>query len=248
MEQWREKEKGATVGRLEKPSLACSKSEDLNLAMKNNHKPFLIGVKRGSVCACLGPDASVCDEIRAVCQAVCLCTVLHPVSPLEGALKQLSMSHSNNHWELVHESHKLMDQIFQPFLKAVTCQDAPDWGHGTSGRVRGAGTGRTGLGKRTSWESARRRHMMYRTGEVHLRPEAWNRHRLHQTANRILWSNVEQNTLAQHLSHLTLSQLRPCLPDSLWLFPLLSRQLHVYSSSMCTFFIFFYLYLTRQVS
>lgn len=94
-------------------------SEDLNLAMKNNHKPFLIGVKRGSVCVCLGPDASVCDEIRAVCQAVCLCTVLHPVSPLEGALKQLSMSHSNNHWELVHESHKLMDQIFQPFLKAL---------------------------------------------------------------------------------------------------------------------------------
>ncbi|XP_071272458.1 RUS family member 1 isoform X1 [Salvelinus alpinus] len=94
-------------------------SEDLNLAMKNNHKPFLIGVKRGSVCVCLGTDASVCDEIRAVCQAVCLCTVLHPVSPLEGALKQLSMSHSNNHWELVHESHKLMDQIFQPFLKAL---------------------------------------------------------------------------------------------------------------------------------
>uniref|UniRef100_A0A8C7DST9 RUS family member 1 n=1 Tax=Oncorhynchus kisutch TaxID=8019 RepID=A0A8C7DST9_ONCKI len=92
-------------------------SEDLNLAMKNNHKPFLIGVKRGSVCVCLGPDASVCDEIRAVCQAVCLCTVLHPVSPLEGALKQLSMSH--NHWELVHESHKLMDQIFHPFLKAL---------------------------------------------------------------------------------------------------------------------------------
>ncbi|XP_045576107.1 RUS family member 1 [Salmo salar] len=94
-------------------------SEDLNLAMKNNHGPFLIGVKRGSVCVCLGPDASVCDEIRAVCQAVCLCAVLHPVSPLEGALKQLSMSHSNNHWELVHESHKLMDQIFQPFLKAL---------------------------------------------------------------------------------------------------------------------------------
>uniref|UniRef100_A0A673VVK2 RUS family member 1 n=1 Tax=Salmo trutta TaxID=8032 RepID=A0A673VVK2_SALTR len=90
---------------------------DLNLAMKNNHKPFLIGVKRGSVCVCLGPDASVCDEIRAVCQAVCLCAVLHPVSPLEGALKQLSMSH--NHWELVHESHKLMDQIFQPFLKGL---------------------------------------------------------------------------------------------------------------------------------
>lgn len=94
-------------------------SEDLNLAMKNNHGPFLIGVKRGTVCVCLGPDASVCDEIRAVCQAVCLCAVLHPVSPLEGALKQLSMSHSNNHWELVHESHKLMDQIFQPFLKAL---------------------------------------------------------------------------------------------------------------------------------
>uniref|UniRef100_A0A8C7IK09 RUS family member 1 n=1 Tax=Oncorhynchus kisutch TaxID=8019 RepID=A0A8C7IK09_ONCKI len=101
--------------------------EPVFLGMFRRTVPIKLGVRLGeliytwcmssecSVCVCLGPDASVCDEIRAVCQAVCLCTVLHPVSPLEGALKQLSMSH--NHWELVHESHKLMDQIFQPFLK-----------------------------------------------------------------------------------------------------------------------------------
>ncbi|KAJ7989540.1 hypothetical protein DPEC_G00305600 [Dallia pectoralis] len=93
-------------------------SEELHMAMSSNQS-YLIGVKQGSVCVCLGPGASVRDEIRAVCQAVCLCTVLHPVSPLEGALKQLSMSHRNNHWELVNESHKLMDQIFHPFLDGV---------------------------------------------------------------------------------------------------------------------------------
>uniref|UniRef100_A0A6Q2Y9E1 RUS family member 1 n=1 Tax=Esox lucius TaxID=8010 RepID=A0A6Q2Y9E1_ESOLU len=93
--------------------------KELHMAILNNHESYLIGVKHGSVCVCLGPGASVCDEIRAVCQAVCLCTVLQPVSPLEGALKQLSMSHRKNHWELVYESHKLMDQIFHPFLEGV---------------------------------------------------------------------------------------------------------------------------------
>ncbi|KAL0993295.1 hypothetical protein UPYG_G00105790 [Umbra pygmaea] len=96
-----------------------STSEDLHMALKNNHESYLIGVKHGCVCVCLGPAASVCDEIRAVCQAVCLHTVLHPVSPLEGALQQLSTSHRNNDWELVYESHKLMDHIFPPFFKGL---------------------------------------------------------------------------------------------------------------------------------
>uniref|UniRef100_A0A8C7IHR7 RUS family member 1 n=1 Tax=Oncorhynchus kisutch TaxID=8019 RepID=A0A8C7IHR7_ONCKI len=80
-----------------------------------NHKePVFLGMFRRTVPIKLGVRLGELIY-TAVCQAVCLCTVLHPVSPLEGALKQLSMSH--NHWELVHESHKLMDQIFQPFLK-----------------------------------------------------------------------------------------------------------------------------------
>ncbi|XP_067089303.1 RUS1 family protein C16orf58 homolog [Osmerus mordax] len=95
--------------------------EDLQAAMKNSNRPFLIGVKHGCVCVCLGPEASVCDEIWAMCQALCISTVLRPVAPLEGALKQLAISHGEkkDHWDLVYESDKLMDQIFQPFLKGL---------------------------------------------------------------------------------------------------------------------------------
>ncbi|XP_046893676.1 RUS1 family protein C16orf58 homolog [Hypomesus transpacificus] len=98
-----------------------SSYEDLQAAMKNSNRPFLIGVKHGCVCVCLGPEASVCDEIWAMCQALCISTVLRPVAPLEGALKQLSISHGEkkDHWDLVYESDKLMDQIFQPFLKGL---------------------------------------------------------------------------------------------------------------------------------
>lgn len=44
----------------------------------------------GTVCVCLGSDASVHDEIMAACQALCLSTVLHNDASLAGALKQLS--------------------------------------------------------------------------------------------------------------------------------------------------------------
>lgn len=44
----------------------------------------------GTVCVCLGSDASVRDEIMAACQALCLRAVLHDVSSLGDALKQLS--------------------------------------------------------------------------------------------------------------------------------------------------------------
>lgn len=98
--------------------------EDLQRATKNNDKPFLLGVKHGCVCVCLGPKASVYDEIWAMCQAVCISTVLYPVVPLDGSLKKLAVLQSNNHWELVYESHKLIDEIFQPFLKSL---EAAGW-------------------------------------------------------------------------------------------------------------------------
>lgn len=44
----------------------------------------------GTVCVCLGSDASVHDEIMAACQALCLRIVLLHDSSLGGALKQLS--------------------------------------------------------------------------------------------------------------------------------------------------------------
>lgn len=52
----------------------------------------------GTVCVCLGSDASVHDEIMAACQALCLCNVLHNDSSLGGALRQLS-NIKGEHWD-----------------------------------------------------------------------------------------------------------------------------------------------------
>ncbi|XP_068435052.1 RUS family member 1 [Clinocottus analis] len=85
--------------------------EDLNLALKENNMPYLLGVRNGCVCVCLGPEASVQDEIRAMSQAVWLSSKLsHPPS---------RDSPAQSNWEMVHESHKMMDKIFNPFLKGV---------------------------------------------------------------------------------------------------------------------------------
>ncbi|XP_070837150.1 RUS family member 1 [Chaetodon trifascialis] len=93
--------------------------EEFNLALKKNNMPFLLGVKNGCVCVCLGPEASVHDEIRAMCQAVWLSSMLsHPTAGQPPAQQQ------QTHWELVHESHKLMDTVFNPFLKGV---EAAGW-------------------------------------------------------------------------------------------------------------------------
>uniref|UniRef100_A0A3P9D931 RUS family member 1 n=1 Tax=Maylandia zebra TaxID=106582 RepID=A0A3P9D931_9CICH len=71
----------------------------------------------GCVCVCLGPEASVSDEIRAMCQAVVLgnITVKLPLFFLEG------------HWEMVHKSHKLMDAIFNPLLKGDMILEIVEW-------------------------------------------------------------------------------------------------------------------------
>ncbi|KAK9977752.1 hypothetical protein ABG768_019549 [Culter alburnus] len=90
---------------------------ELQLALKNNSKPYLIGIKNGTVFVCLGSDVSVHDEIMAACQALCLRNVLLSDSSLGGALKQLS--NTKDPWELVSQSHKMIDQIFQTFLKEL---------------------------------------------------------------------------------------------------------------------------------
>ncbi|XP_049416807.1 RUS1 family protein C16orf58 homolog [Epinephelus fuscoguttatus] len=87
--------------------------EELNLALKENNMPYLLGVRNGCVCVCLGPEASVRDEIRAMCQAVWLSNKLSPPTQQQ-----------QSPWEIVHESHKLMDKIFNPFLKGV---EAAGW-------------------------------------------------------------------------------------------------------------------------
>lgn len=90
---------------------------ELQLALKNNSKPYLIGIKNGTVCVCLGSDASVRDEIMAACQALCLRAVLHDDSSLSGALKQLS--NTKDPWDLVSQSHKMINHIFHTFLKEL---------------------------------------------------------------------------------------------------------------------------------
>ncbi|KAG9264030.1 hypothetical protein AMEX_G22209 [Astyanax mexicanus] len=89
---------------------------ELQLALKNNTKSYLIGVQNRRVCVCLGADASVRDEIMAACQAVCISAVLHTPRQ-DGVLKQLCKTRDSQ--ELVSESQKLIDQIFQPFLTGL---------------------------------------------------------------------------------------------------------------------------------
>ncbi|XP_067472406.1 RUS1 family protein C16orf58 homolog isoform X2 [Thunnus thynnus] len=92
--------------------------EELNLALKNNNMPYLLGVRNGSVCVCLGPDASVRDEIRVMCQAVWLRSMLSSAASGEPPTQK------QGHWEMVHESHKMMETIFSQFLKGV---EAAGW-------------------------------------------------------------------------------------------------------------------------
>ncbi|KTG45066.1 hypothetical protein cypCar_00031044 [Cyprinus carpio] len=112
-------------------SIVLHRPGELQLALKNNSKPYLIGIKNGTLCVCLGSDASVRDEIMAACQALCLRAVLHDDSSLSGALKQLS--NTKDPWELVSQSHKMVNQIFQTFLKELdqakwhTDQTLLDW-------------------------------------------------------------------------------------------------------------------------
>ncbi|XP_011602569.2 RUS family member 1 [Takifugu rubripes] len=87
-------------------------SEELKFALKLSNKPFLLGVKNGGVCVCLGPEASVQDEIRVMCQALWLRRMLSS-QPSRGA------SAEQRHWDLVHESHNVIDNIFSPFLKGL---------------------------------------------------------------------------------------------------------------------------------
>ncbi|KAM9392767.1 RUS family member 1 isoform 1-T2 [Pholidichthys leucotaenia] len=88
--------------------------EELNLALKGNTKPYLLGIKRDCVCVCLGPAASVHDEIRAVCQAVLLSNML----------TSSTSTGPSDDWGMVHRSHQLIDSIFNQFIKGA---EAAGW-------------------------------------------------------------------------------------------------------------------------
>ncbi|KAJ8250859.1 hypothetical protein GJAV_G00214030 [Gymnothorax javanicus] len=97
--------------------VVCS-PEELQLGLASNDKPYLIGVKPDAVCVCLAEDASVSDEILAACQALCVAAVLLPPSSAS-RLDELAAAHARGPWDLVTESHKLMDKIFPPFLEGL---------------------------------------------------------------------------------------------------------------------------------
>uniref|UniRef100_A0A3P9M6M8 Zgc:162613 n=1 Tax=Oryzias latipes TaxID=8090 RepID=A0A3P9M6M8_ORYLA len=80
--------------------------EDFHLALRNNSMPYLLGVRNGCICVCLGSGASVHDEIRAACQALWLSNML----------KSPSFSQTNK--------QKVIDANFHTFLKGV---EAAGW-------------------------------------------------------------------------------------------------------------------------
>uniref|UniRef100_A0A8C7XA02 RUS family member 1 n=1 Tax=Oryzias sinensis TaxID=183150 RepID=A0A8C7XA02_9TELE len=87
--------------------------EDFHLASRNNSMPYLLGVRNGCICVCLGSGASVHDEIRAACQALCLSNMLKSPS-----FSQTSL------WEMVQKSQEVIDANFHTFLKGV---EAAGW-------------------------------------------------------------------------------------------------------------------------
>uniref|UniRef100_A0A3P9IWX6 Zgc:162613 n=1 Tax=Oryzias latipes TaxID=8090 RepID=A0A3P9IWX6_ORYLA len=90
--------------------------EDFHLASRNNSMPYLLGVRNGCICVCLGSGASVHDEIRAACQALCLSNMLKSPS--------FSQTSKQSLWEMVQKSQEVIDANFHTFLKGV---EAAGW-------------------------------------------------------------------------------------------------------------------------
>ncbi|XP_028310908.1 RUS family member 1 [Gouania willdenowi] len=86
--------------------------EELDLATHGKHLPYLMSIRKGCVCVCLSPGASVHHEIRAMCQALWL----RDEFKTSGA--------AQDHWKLVHDSQKKMDAVFDDFLKGA---EAAGW-------------------------------------------------------------------------------------------------------------------------
>ncbi|XP_066577997.1 RUS family member 1 [Amia ocellicauda] len=97
--------------------------EELQLALKNNDNRYLIGVKQGAVCVCLGRGVSVQEEVRSVFQVQCLRAVLSSHCPLGGAVGALreswTQADARDLWGLVSESHKRIDRIFPAFFTGL---------------------------------------------------------------------------------------------------------------------------------
>ncbi|KAM8825242.1 RUS family member 1 [Synchiropus picturatus] len=80
--------------------------EMLQLAVWKDGSPFLLGVRHGYISVCLGPQASVQEQIRAVCQALWIRATL-------------TESSTGPRWDVVQQSHAMMDSVFPHFLKGL---------------------------------------------------------------------------------------------------------------------------------
>uniref|UniRef100_A0A8C6NH94 RUS family member 1 n=1 Tax=Nothobranchius furzeri TaxID=105023 RepID=A0A8C6NH94_NOTFU len=88
--------------------------EELKLALKGNSLPFLLGIRNGCVCVCLGAEASVHDEIRAVCQAVWVSDMLScPVSKQTTNIKP--KQHGKSLLHFIYIGH-----LFKCFMSLVS--------------------------------------------------------------------------------------------------------------------------------
>lgn len=77
-------------------------------------KNFLLGVADGCVLVSLSLSASVRDELKAVCQALSLRTLL----------TEKNASKQQRHWDLVDESQDLVEKHFDSFMKLL---DGSEW-------------------------------------------------------------------------------------------------------------------------
>lgn len=129
--------------------------EDFHLALRNNSMAYLLGVRNGNsysfkrcmfnsrlntnpvlrsgcICVCLGSGASVHDEIRAACQALCLSNMLKSPSFSQTSKQSeswhlfvfflkffftLNFISIKGLWEMVQKSQEVIDANFHTFLK-----------------------------------------------------------------------------------------------------------------------------------
>lgn len=77
-------------------------------------KNYLIGVRNGCVVVSLLQSATVRDELKAMCQALSLRTLL----------TEKNTSKQHRHWDLVDQSQDLVEKHFDSFMKLL---DASEW-------------------------------------------------------------------------------------------------------------------------
>ncbi|CAL8274607.1 unnamed protein product [Lota lota] len=90
--------------------------EELQLALKNNNKPYLLGLKHGM-------SSRLLRSVLLAHEHCTICSSQQPPKALPNKTLKTLLS-LKGQWEMVCNSHKLMDQMFDTFLKGV---DSAGW-------------------------------------------------------------------------------------------------------------------------